>query len=365
MLETSARLLRLLSLLQSRRDWRGTELADRLGVGLRTVRRDIDRLRDLGYPVEATPGPAGGYWLGVGAALPPLLLDDEEAVAVAISLHTSAAGSVAGLEETSLRALTKLQQMLPSRLRHRISAFHATTVPLAGPGSGPGTVDPDLLTAVAAACRDQRRLRLRYRGRNDPPGQDRRPGQDAGTSPEARARRDGGTGHDEGARHGNGTIRNVEPHRLVHTPRRWYLLAWDTGRDDWRTFRVDRIEGPLGPPGARFTPRPLPSDDVAAYVSQSISTAPYRYQARILMHAPADDLARHSNPAVGRLEAVDEHRCILHTGSNSLDELALYVGLKGFDFEVLDPPELVGVLTALAGRLGQAAESSAEARSRA
>jgi predicted DNA-binding transcriptional regulator YafY len=352
-LETSARLLRLLSLLQSRRDWRGTELAGRLGVGLRTVRRDIDRLRDLGYPVEATPGAAGGYWLGVGAALPPLLLDDEEAVAVAISLHTSAAGSVAGLEETSLRALTKLQQMLPSRLRHRISAFHATTVPLTGPRSGPGTVDPDLLTAVAAACRDQRRLRLRYRGRNDPPGQD------------------DGTAHDDATSNGNGNgnMRNVEPHRLVHTPHRWYLLAWDTDRDDWRTFRVDRIEGPLGPPGARFTPRPLPADDVAAYVSQSISTAPYRYQARILMLAPAEEVARHSNPASGRLEAVDEHRCILHTGSNSLDELALYVGLKGFDFEVLDPPELVGALRALADRLGQAAESSAEspaqARSRA
>ena len=141
MLETSARLLRVLSLLQSRRDWTGAELAARLDVGLRTVRRDIDRLRDLGYPVDATPGVAGGYRLGVGAGLPPLLLDDEEAVAVAISLHTATTGSVAGLEESSLRALTKLQQTLPSRLRHRISAFHATTVPLAGPG--PDRVDPD------------------------------------------------------------------------------------------------------------------------------------------------------------------------------------------------------------------------------
>src|SRR5580700_2418481 len=154
MLETSARLLRLLSLLQSRRDWRGAELAGRLGVGLRTVRRDIDRLRDLGYPVDASPGAAGGYRLGTGgAAVPPLLLDDEEAVAVAISLHSATTGSVAGLEETALRALTKLQQMLPSRLRHRIGAFHATTVALAGPGHAPDRADPDLLTAVAAACR--------------------------------------------------------------------------------------------------------------------------------------------------------------------------------------------------------------------
>ena len=241
------------------------------------MRRDIGRLRDLGYPVDATPGAAGGYRLGVGAALPPLLLDDEEAVAVAISLHTATTGSVAGLEESSLRALTKLQQMLPSRLRHRISAFHATTVPLAGPA--PDQVDPELLTAVAAACRDQRRLRLRYPGR-------------------------------EGA-----TIRDVEPHRLVHTPRRWYLLAWDTGRGDWRTFRVDRIEPPLGPPGARFAPRPLPADDVAAYVSQAIASAPYRYQARILIRAPAAAVARRSSPAAGRLEAVDEHSCVLHTGS--------------------------------------------------
>jgi predicted DNA-binding transcriptional regulator YafY len=319
-LETSARLLRLLSLLQSRRDWTGAELAGRLDVGLRTVRRDIDRLRELGYPVDAAPGVAGGYRLGVGAALPPLLLDDEEAVAVAISLHAAATGSVAGLEESSLRALTKLEQTLPSRLRHRVSAFQASTVPLAGPG--PDRPDPGLLTELAAACRDQRRVRLRYPGRE-------------GVSP-----------------------REVEPHRLVHTPRRWYLLAWDLGREDWRTFRVDRIDGPLGPPGPRFTPRQPPADDVAAYVSQSIASAPYRHQARILVRAPAAEVARRTSPAAGRLEAVDEHSCVLHTGSDSLDELALYVAIKGFDFEVLDPPELVPVLRALADRLTRAAGPS-------
>jgi predicted DNA-binding transcriptional regulator YafY len=322
MLETSARLLRLLSVLQSRRDWTGTELAGRLGVGLRTVRRDIGRLRDLGYPVEATPGVAGGYQLGVGATLPPLLLDDEEAVAVAISLHSATTGSVAGLEESSLRALTKLQQMLPSRLRHRIAAFQAATVPLTGPGSGPDRADPELLTAIAAACRDQRRLRLNYPGRDGL------------------------------------AAREVEPYRLVHTPRRWYLLAWDAGRGDWRTFRVDRIRGPLGPSGARFAARPLPSDDVASYVSQSISSAPYRYQARILIHAPAEIVARRSIPAAGRLEGVDQRTCVLHTGSNSLDELALYVALKGFDFQVLHPPELVPVLRALSDRLGRAVDAS-------
>jgi predicted DNA-binding transcriptional regulator YafY len=322
MLETSARLLRLLSLLQSRRDWTGTELAGRLGVGLRTVRRDVGRLRDLGYPVEASPGVAGGYQFGVGATLPPLLLDDDEAVAVAISLHSATTGSVTGLEETSLRALTKLQQMMPSRLRHRITAFQAATVPLAGPRSGPDRADPERLTAIAAACRDQRRLRLNYPGRD-----------------------------------GLAT-REVEPYRLLHTPRRWYLLAWDTGRGDWRTFRVDRIQGPLGPAGARFAPRLLPSDDVAAYVSQSIASAPYRYQARILIHAPAADVARRSSPAAGRLEEVDQHTCVLHTGSDSLDELALYVALKGFDFQVLHPPELVPVLRALSDRLRHAVDES-------
>ncbi len=272
--------------------------------------------------MDATPGAAGGYRLGTGAVLPPLLLDDEEAVAVALSLHTATNGSAAGLEETALRALTKLQQMLPSRLRHRVSAFRATTVALTGPGSMAGAVDPELLTAIAAACRDHRRLRLSYPGRNGV------------------------------------ATRDVEPHRLVHTPRRWYLLAWDTSRGDWRTFRVDGIHGPLGLPGPRFTPRKLPSDDVAAYVSESISSAPYRYQARILLHAPAAAVARRSSPAAGRLEAVNQDTCILHTGSNSLDELALYVALKGLNFTVLHPPELIPVLHTLSQRLRDAADAS-------
>jgi predicted DNA-binding transcriptional regulator YafY len=322
MLQTSARLLRLLSLLQSRRDWTGIELAGRLEVGLRTVRRDIGRLRELGYPVDAVPGVAGGYRLGTGAALPPLLLDDDEAVAVAISLHSATAGSVAGLEEASLRALTKLQPTLPSRLRHRITAFGASTVALHRPWTARDQVDPDVLTALAAACRDQRRVRLRYPGRDGV------------------------------------TTREVEPHRLVHTPQRWYLVAWDTGRADWRTFRVDRIAELLSPAGARFSPRPLPAEDVAAYVSQSIASAPYRYQARILIHAPAEVVARRSSPAAGRVEAVDAGTCVLHAGSNSLDELALYVALKGFDFQVLHPPELIPVLRTLADRLGRAAGTS-------
>jgi predicted DNA-binding transcriptional regulator YafY len=314
MLETSARLLKLLSLLQNRRDWSGAELAERLGVTPRTVRRDVDRLRGLGYPVHAAAGVAG-YRLGAGAALPPLLLDDEEAVAVAVGLRTAAGGSVAGIEETSVRALAKLEQVLPSRLRHRINALQSVTVPLMPGGV---TVDPATLTAIAAACRDGHRLRFDYRQAD-----------------------------------GAESVRDVEPYRLVHTGRRWYLVAWDTGRQDWRTFRVDRL-APRTPTGPRFTPRPLPSD-AAAYVSQNVASAPYRYQARILMHAPIDVVAEEASPTAGRLEPVDERSCILNTGSNSLDQIALYVALKGIDFEVLEPPELVEHVRTLAARLTRAA----------
>ncbi|MGW4791761.1 helix-turn-helix transcriptional regulator [Nonomuraea sp. NPDC004297] len=197
--------------------------------------------------------------------------------------------------------------------------------PVAGSGHGVGgaVVNADLLAAVAAACRDRRRLRLRYQGRD-------------GTSQ-----------------------REVEPHRLVHTPRRWYLLAWDLGKDDWRTFRVDRIEGPLGPPGARFTPRPLPQEDhedAAAYVARSITSAPYRYRARVLFHAPLEAVAPRTSPGAGRLEAVDGRTCQFSAGADSLDELAVHVAVKGFDFEVLEPPELVPVLREVAARLRRAAD---------
>ncbi|SPT58193.1 Proteasome accessory factor B [Actinomadura madurae] len=215
MLEASARLLRLLSLLQTRADWTGAELAERLQVSVRTVRYDIGKLRDLGYPVHAVPGAAGGYRLGAGAALPPLLLDDEEAVAVAVSLRTAAGGTVTGIEETSVRALAKLEQVLPSRLRRRVGALHDYTTRLT-PG-GP-TVSADVLATVAAACRDHRRLRFGYRK------------------------------HD-----GSETARDVEPYRLVHTGRRWYLTAWDVARDGWRTFRVDRLTPRT--PRARGSPR--------------------------------------------------------------------------------------------------------------
>jgi len=225
--------------------------------------------------------------------------------------------NVAGIAETSVRALAKLEQVLPARLRHRVSTLESVTVPLAAGGP---TVDPETLTTVAAACRDHHRLRFDYRDAD-----------------------------------GTETLRTAEPHRLVHTGRRWYLVAFDTGRQDWRTFRVDRLV-PRIPTGPRFAPREPPAD-AAAYVSQAVASAPYRYQARLLMHAPADAVAEQSSPTAGRLEAIDDHTCVLHTGSNSLDQLALYVGLKGVDFEVLDPPELVDHLRALADRLGRAARA--------
>ena len=249
MLETSARLLRLLSLLQSRRDWTSTELATRLGVTTRTIRNDVGRLRGLGYPVDARPGVAGGYRLGAGGALPPLLLDDDEAVAVAIGLRTAASGSIAGIEETSVRALAKLQQVLPPRLRHKVSAFQSSALPM--PSRGP-QVDPDVLTVIASACRDHERLRFDYR-----------------------------------AHSGAASLRSVEPYRLVNDRRRWYLVAWDTDRDAWRTFRVDRIE-PRPPAGPRFTPRAIPPDqEIAAQAARGVAEATWRYRARVIVHAPA------------------------------------------------------------------------------
>lgn len=316
MLDTSARLLKLLSLLQSRRTWTGPELAVRLEVGVRTVRRDVDRLRRLGYPVHAAPGIAGGYRLGAGAELPPLLLDDEEAVAVAVGLRTAAGGTVSGIEETSLRALTKLEQLLPARLRSRVNALQTYTVSLAG---SPPTADANGLATIAAACRDHERLRFSYRS------------------------------HDQ-----TRSRRTVEPYRLVHLGRRWYLVAWDVDRDDWRTFRIDRIEPRLST-DRRFTPRKLPERDVGAYVSAAVSDARDRYQARVILHAPLARVAKRVPPSYGALEAVDEHTCLLRTGADWLGELAVYVALIGVDFEVLEPPELIDEVRTLAERFARAA----------
>ncbi|MPZ94095.1 MAG: WYL domain-containing protein [Propionibacteriales bacterium] len=315
MLATSARLLRLLTLLQTHRDWTSGQLAERLDVTPRTVRRDVDKLRSLGYPVNATYGAAGGYRLGAGVSLPPLLLDDDEAVAVAVGLRTAAGGTVAGIEETSVRALTKLEQLLPSRLRHRVSGLHSVTVPLFG--SVP-TVDPGVLTAVAAACRDNEQLRFDYFDTAGLP-----------------------------------SIRKTEPHRLVHTGRRWYLVAWDLDREDWRTFRVDRLK-PRLPTGPRFTPRELSDDEVATRTSTGISSSVYRYRGRFTMHASAAAVRDVVTPTSGRVEPIDDRSCTLHVGSNSLDQLGVYVALLGFDFDIHEPEELVDHLGTVVDRLKRA-----------
>jgi predicted DNA-binding transcriptional regulator YafY len=316
MLDTSARLLKLLSLLQTPRDWAGSELSERLGVSARTVRRDIERLRELGYPVHATRGTAG-YRLGAGAAVPPLLLDDDEAVAVAVGLRTAA--GVAGVEETSARALAKLEQVLPSRLRHRVQTLQSAMIAM--PGNGP-TVDASVLTAIAAACRSTERLRFDY------------------------------VAHD-----GTTSRRIVEPHRLVGWGRRWYLVAWDVERDDWRTFRADRIE-PKIPTGPRFTPRELPGGDVTAYLSERLQVALWHYQATLRLPLPASRVVELITPSGGLIEPVDEQTCTLTMGADSMHLLAVFAGLLDVDFEVVDPPELRDRLARLGRRYLRAADQS-------
>jgi predicted DNA-binding transcriptional regulator YafY len=318
MLETSARLLRLLSLLQTPRDWTGGELAERLEVSARTVRNDIERLRALGYPVAATRGSAGGYRLGAGAALPPLLLDDEEAVAVALGLRTATGGTIAGIEETSLRALAKLEQVLPDRLRRRVNALQSYTIPVPR-YDDPPVVSPDVLSTVAAACRDRETLRFDYQGHG-----------------------------------GAQSRRTAEPYRLANWGRRWYLVAYDLDRDDWRTFRVDRLT-PKIPTGPRFAPRELPEQDLAAYVSGRVSRAAWRYRARVTVHAPAAEIADRINPAVGVVTAVDDDTCVLDTGADTIDSLAVHLGLLGRDFEVTEPPELLAHLREVGERYRRAA----------
>jgi predicted DNA-binding transcriptional regulator YafY len=266
--------------------------------------------------VHAQPGVAGGYRLGAGAALPPLLLDDEEAVAVAVGLRTAAGGSIAGIEETSVRALVKLEQVLPSRLRHRVNAVHAATV--AVPGTGP-TVDAEVLTTIATAIRASERLRFDY------------------------------ANHD-----GNTSVRTTEPHRLVMWGRRWYLVAWDNDCQDWRTFRVDRLT-PRTPPGPRFTPRELADQDVSDFVQRGVGSAVWRYRARVLIHASAD-YVKARLPIPVTTESVDQESCIVELGSDAPHQLALYLGLLDVDFEVLDAPELAAALNKLSDRYRRAAE---------
>jgi predicted DNA-binding transcriptional regulator YafY len=310
----AGRLLALLSLLQSRPHWSAGELADRLDVTPRTVRRDITRLRDLGYPVPAEPGPHGGYQLGAGGALPPLLLSDDEAVAVATGLRATANSGIAVFEEAAIAALAKLEQVLPVRIRDRVDALNATTVLFRRSQPAPAA-DPDILLTLAQACRRPERLRFRYR---DAAGRD--------------------------------TERRVEPYRLVNTNRRWYLVALDLDRDAWRTFRVDRLTEPVLT-GHRFVHREEP--DAAALVSQAVTVAAYTWQAEVLLHADHAAASEEVSPLVGTLEPVpgDDTKTLLRTGANELDWIARYLASLDLDYEVREPPELRTALRSLARRL--------------
>jgi predicted DNA-binding transcriptional regulator YafY len=306
-MDPSSRMLRLLTLLQTHRFWPGGELCERLDVSPRTLRRDVDRLRELGYPVNATRGAAGGYRLEAGSALPPLVLDDEEAVAIAIGLRTAAQGPVAGIEETSLRALAKLEQVLPAHLRRRVHALQSNIEPLTYWRGEP--VDAETLTVLAQACRDEERLQFDYR-----------------------------------TRAGETATRSVEPHRLVPVGRRWYLVAWDVHRDAWRTFRVDRLTAPRTS-GARFSPRHLP--DAAAFVRESLGSMPRRYEAVVSVDQPAEDTAAFARRFGG---TVDDDGT-LRVAHDSLAWLAAMVALLDVRFTVHGPPELLERLRTLRSRL--------------
>ncbi|TYK44991.1 helix-turn-helix transcriptional regulator [Actinomadura decatromicini] len=335
MRDPSGRLLRLLSLLQTPREWPGPELAERLGVTVRTVRRDVDRLRDLGYPVHAARGNTGGYRLTAGAAMPPLLLDDEEAVAIAIGLRTAAAGAVAGAEDAAPRALAKLEQVLPARLRRRVAALTEAAVALPPRDTGPPPADPEVLALLAAACVTREKVRFTYTAAPRPGG-----GPDTGTTAGAA----GGSGG------GGVTRRLVQPHRLVAAGRRWYLVAYDEDRAAWRTFRADRIAGPRGT-GVRGPELVLPGGaDAASWAMDALAGGSGTITARVLLHVPAEEAAHHVTAWQGVLEPVDDRTCLLHTRSDSLHFLAYRVTMLPVDYTLLDPPELAGPLSDIARR---------------
>ena len=324
--DTPARLLSLLSLLQTPRDWPGSELAARLGVSLRTIRRDVERLRDLGYPVQATMGAVGGYRLVAGKAMPPLLLDDEEAVAIVVGLRTAAAHAVAGIEETSVRALAKVEQVLPSRLRSRVGALGEATVPLLTWERQ--TVDPGQLTALAAAVSNRERLRFTYR---------RHDGQDS--------------------------ERLVEPYKLVSAGRRWYLVGFDNDREDWRVFRVDRISGQRST-GARAPARTLPAPDAAAYVTDQLRGLAPVYQAVATVYAPVEQVADRLGNVPADLAPIDADSCRLQTHSDTLGWLAWRLLTLRCEFEVHEPAELIAYLRETGARAARAVGRADERRDR-
>ncbi|HEY3776383.1 MAG TPA: WYL domain-containing protein [Solirubrobacteraceae bacterium] len=321
MIETSARLLALLSLLQMRREWTGSELSSRLEVDVRTVRRDVEKLRSLGYPIESARGVAGGYRLGAGGELPPLLLDDAEAVAVAVGLRTAASGSVSGIEEASVRALAKLEQLLPSRLRRRVRTLGDVTSAFTFQTE---RVDADLLADVAAACRDTMQVRFAYLTRDERAGE-----------------------------------RHAEPTAVVYSGSRWYLLAWDLERDDWRTFRVDRIRGRLRPAG-RGRPRAVPGGDPAAYVRSRLQSAGERIAGedappgRVRVDAAPGRLRGRVPSRWATVEPDGDDGSVITTRGPWRQEFLVWMATLGEPFQVLDPPELADAARGLAERLAAA-----------
>jgi len=321
MRETSSRLLSLLALMQSRPAWPGSELAERLGVSTRTIRNDIDRLRELGYPVDATRGAAGYYQLGVGAKLPPLLLDDEEAVAVAVGLRTGA--GVSGMEESSARALAKLEQVLPHRLRRQVNAIH-TTLSKGPDNTGSNVpdpeVDPAVVTTIAAAIRDQHYLRFDYVVPASAPS----------------------------------LPILVEPYRLVSWQRYWYLVGRDEA-GEWHTYRVDWMDLRMAT-GRRYKPRPMPEDEYTDFVLRDVATTGWKVHARITVFASAEAVLSRIHAAVGIVEPVDDNTCVLITGAESLEVVAVYIGMLGFDFQVTAPQGLVDHLKVVGERYLRAIE---------
>ena len=323
--DPTSRTLRLLSLLQTHKFWSGAELAEHLEISPRTLRRDVERLRDLGYPVDATPGVAGGYRLAAGAHLPPLLLDDDEAVAIAVGLRAAAGASVEGIEQTSVRALAKLEQVLPDRLRRRVNAVHTNVSSLRWNGSGP-TVDADALAVLALAWRDHEQVRCGYRRRD-----------------------------------GEETRRLVEPHQLVSAGRRWYLVAWDVRRDDWRTFRLDRLDAPrLG--GVRFAPRRLPAADAAAFVAESLASLPMPYQATIVATGEPDNVRNVLRfSADADVARIDDRTSHVRLRSETPAWLLTLVAMLAAEFDIVvrEPADVIAQTSQLAARLSRASSTDA------
>ena len=324
MSDPTARVLQLLSLLQTHKFWPGTELSERLEVSGRTLRRDVDRLRELGYPVDATPGVAGGYRLAAGAHMPPLLLDDDEAVAIAVGLRQATGASVAGIEETALRAMAKLEQVLPDRLRRRVTALHANVVPLrwSGGNDRPNpTVEAEALAVLAQACRDHEELRFDYT-----------------------------------ARDGEATRRLVRPHQLVSAGRRWYLVAFDVRRDDWRTFRVDRMAEPRLA-GARFRPLELPGGDAAAFVARSLGNRPFPHFATFVADGTPEQVREATQWADPEVSAVGPDRSRVTVKAEAVVELTAIGAILATRGEVTledaSGPEVAAALAEVADRLGR------------